>query len=267
MMHTPTYTPSADVAAALEAGDVEALLAAQAARFGGYRMEADPAAGETGAEGGENTPPADPPAGNTDEGDEGEKDPRVTRANREAAKYRTDLRAEQEARAALEQKLAEQGETLTKLAAVFNPEAAGDGKADPAEQLATITSEAEALRTKVQHLEGALLVHELAGEHGGNPVALLDSRRFTEALQSIDSGAEDYRDQVAEAIRSAVSSNASLAAAGQVPSRGGATGAGQGAASSGAVTQDQFDRMGYAERAELYASNPDLYRQLAGAGS
>ncbi len=35
-------------------------------------------------------------------------------------------------------------------------------------------------------------------------------------------------------------------------------------ASSGTVTKEQFDRMGYQARLELANSNPELYKQLKG---
>ena len=203
------------------------------------------------------TPPVETPE--TPESD----DPRVKRANAEAAKYRTSLRAQEQATADLQAKFDEQGQTLAKLAAVFNPDA---GNADPAEQVQTITAEADKLRSRVGELEAELLVHNLAGTEGVNASRLLDSRTFTNALHGLDPAADNYRDQVADAIKEAVSKDASLSTgAGQGPSRGGVSGAGQGAAApAGAVTQEQFNAMGYAERSELYRNNPDLYRSLAG---
>jgi hypothetical protein len=181
-------------------------------------------------------------------------DPRVKRANAQAA-------AERVKRREVEQQLAAQGETLAKLAAVFNPESTTE---DPAQQLANITTEAESLRTETAQLRAELLVHTIAGDNGGNPVALLDSRTFTNKLHGLDPSADEYPAQVAEAIKDAVSKNASLSqTAGQGPSRGGAPGAGQGAAQpDGAVTQEQFNGMSYADRAQLFQTNPDLYRRL-----
>lgn len=188
-------------------------------------------------------------------------DPRVKRANAQAANYRTQLRAEQEARQALQDQLTAQGETLGKLAAVFNPDApAGD---DPAEALQTITAEAESLRTENTTLRAELAVHAVAADNGGNPNALLDSRSFLNTLQALDATADDYRDQVAEAIKSAVESNANLSAAGPAPAKGGAPGAGQGSAGSGGVTQEQFDAMSIGERSQLFQTDPDTYRRLA----
>ena len=185
-----------------------------------------------------------------------EPDPRVKRANEQAA-------AERIKRREVEQQLAAQGETLAKLAAVFNPQA--DPSADPAQQAAQATAQAEQLTNRVSELQAELLVHNIAGEHGGNAVALLDSRTFTTKLHGLDPSADNYSEQVAEAIKAAVTSNATLAAAGQVPSRGGAPGAGQGPADPGGVTQEQFNAMTIGQRNELFQTNPDTYRRLAGS--
>lgn len=205
----------------------------------------------------ENPNPADPAEV---EGD-GTDDARVTRANRQAAQYRTQLRAQEQATADLQAKLDEQGQTLQALAAVFNPEA--NPGADPAEALQTITAEAETLRTDLAAARAELAVHNLAADNGGNPNALLDSRSFLNTLQGLDATADDYQEQVAEAIRTAVASNANLSATGPGPSRGGAPGAGQGSAGSGGVTQEQFDAMGLSQRNELFRTDPDTYRRLA----
>ena len=192
--------------------------------------------------------------------DAGTEDARVTRANRQAAQYRTQLRAQEQATADLQARLDEQGKTLAALAGVFNPEASP--AADPAEALQTITAETETLRTDLADARAELAVYRSAAEHGGNPNALLDSRSFLNTLRGLDATADDYQEQVAEAIRTAVASNANLSAAGPGPVRGGGSGAGQGSANTG-VTQEQFDAMGLAARNELFRTDPDTYRRLA----
>lgn len=259
-MLNPGYSPSPETLAALEAGDVEALLAASRARFGGFlRMEEGSDGGDAGADAGADSgDDAGADAGDTGDAadagaDSGAEDSRVKRANAEAARYRTALRAQETEVASLK-------ETLSKLAAVFSP---GADEPDPA----ALTGQVETLTGRAAQLEAELLVHTIAGTNGGNPVALLDSRTFTNALHKLDASADDYADQVATAIKEAVSKNANLSSgAGQGPARGGASGAGQGSAEpSGAVTQEQFDAMGYPERAALFNTNPDLYRRLAGS--
>lgn len=239
-------------------------MARRRAQFAGWTMETDPA-GTPPA--GTDTPPAvEPPApADPTPADDGETDPRVKRANAEAASYRTKLRAQEQATADVQTKLDEQGQTLARLAAVFNPEAAN---VDPAEQVATITAEADKLRTEVSDLRAELLVFTLAADPAvnANAAKLLDSRSFTTALHGLDPSAENYREQVAEAITAAVTNDANLASSGLAPARGGVPGAGQGSAqTNGAVTAEQFAGMDYAQRSELYANNPDLYRSLAGA--
>lgn len=233
-------------------------IARRRAEFAGWTMELDPA--DPPAADPVDPPaadPVDPPADPVDDPAD-DSDPRVKRANAQAAKYRTDLRAAQDS-------LAEQGKTLAALAAVFNP---GSTETDPAAQLANITTEAEGLRSTVTQLQAELMVFTLAGEHNANPTALLDSRTFANTLHGLDPTADDYRTQVADAIKAAVAANANLQTAGQGPSRGGAAGAGQGAAQpAGAVTQEQFDAMAYPERSELFRTNPDLYRRLAGTAT
>lgn len=203
-------------------------------------------------------PPADPAPDPVDPPEGDETDPRVKRANEQAAAARIALR---DTKAELEAKLAEQGAILAKLAGVFNPQA--DPTADPAQVAAAAAAEAEKARAELAQSKAELLVHTIAGTNGGNPVALLDSRKFADTLHALDVSAPDYPDQVAAAIKAAVAANANLAAAGQGPSRGGAPGAGQGPAAPGAVTQEQFDAMGVTQRNELFRSNPDLYRRLA----
>lgn len=196
--------------------------------------------------------PTDPPAGPADPAET--EDARVKRANSEAAKYRTE-------RNALQQQLEEQGKTLAALAAVFNP----GSEADPAEQLSNITTEAETLRGRTAQLEAELLVHNLAGTNGANPSALLDSRAFVTKLHGLDPAAADYAEQVTAAIKDALAKNTSLAASAPAPSRGGAPGAGQGSEQpAGAVTAEEFAAMSYKDRAQLFRTNPDLYRRLAG---
>lgn len=178
----------------------------------------------------------------------------LRRAQQQAAQYRTQLRD-------TEGKVADLEGRFAALVQALNPDAGQDD--DPAEALAAATTEAETLRTENTTLRAELAVHSLAAEHGGNPNALLDSRSFLNALQALDASADDYRDQVADAIKAAVQSNANLSATGPAPAKGGASGAGQGSAGSGGVTQEQFDAMGLSERNDLFRSDPDTYRRLA----
>ena len=258
MSLVPAYNTPAE---ALAAGDLDALFAINRAKYGGFTMEAtDPAPPVD--------PPADPPADPATDPDDDpdENDPRVKRANRQAQQYRTQLRETEQALAAVKAAQEENAGVLQALRAALTGEA-GDKGDDPATVLAALQPEAENLRTQNAQLQAELLVHSIAADHDGNPVALLDSRSFTQALHKLDASAADYRDQVAEAIKDAASKNANLRnTSGQGPARGGAPGAGTGSPlPPGAVTQEQFDAMGYQAKAELFQKNPDLYRRLAGS--
>jgi len=199
--------------------------------------------------------PTDPPADPADGGD----DPRVKRANSEAAKYRTERNALQQQLDAATQA---QQDMLAQVAKALGV-APETGETDPAAQVATLTTQVGTLTDENASLRRELLVHTLAPDNGANPVALLDSRAFTDALAKIDPSADNYRDAVAEAIGKAVETTPSFRAAGQVPSAGGAETAGQGAGSGAVVTAEQFEAMGLAARNDLFKTNPTLYRELA----
>jgi hypothetical protein len=205
-----------------------------------------------------NTPAGEQtPAG--DEGTNEDTDARVKRANGEAAKYRTELR---DAQAKLEQATTAQQTMLDNIAKALGLKA--DEGADPATQVTELTGTVESLTTRNAQLEAELLVHTIAPEHDGNATALLDSRTFAAKLHGLDPAADDYRDQVAAAIKDAVETHPTLRN-GQVPSAGGAEHAGQGAGGADTVTQEQFDAMSYKDRTALFQRDPALYRRLNGS--
>ena len=193
--------------------------------------------------------------------DPNDPDPRVQRANRQAAQYRTQLRETQQQLQQLTQAQTENAGVLDALRKALTGDT-GEGETDPAEVARQATEQVTGLQTENASLRAQLLVHELSGDLNGNANALLDSRSFLNSLDALDAASEDYRDQVAEAIKTAVSKNTTLRA-GQVQRRGGSENAG-GAGDSGTVTQDQFDAMNIHQRTELFQTNPTLYRKLAG---
>lgn len=266
---------SLEAITALRAGDPAALIAHHRRTFGGYVMEdggtGDGGTGDTGDQGTGDQGTGDGDQGDgtgddgTDDGDDSTDDPRVKRANRQAAQYRTQLReTQQQLQQLTEAQTANAGvlDALRKALTGDTGDGDGDGETDPAVALQALTGEAETLRTEVSTLRAHLLVHDLAGEHNANASALLDSRRFTDTLTGLDPAAEDYRDKVADAIKDAVAKNTNLRA-GQGSRRGGSEGAG-GAGGDGTVTQEQFDAMDYKAKAQLFQTNPTLYRKLAG---
>lgn len=123
-----------------------------------------------------------------------------------------------------------------------------------AQQLAA--EQARARQTAVE-----LAVYRTAREAGGDPDALLDSRQFAAAVADLDPADTDA---ITAAITAAVEANPRLAAQRQPagPARGGAEFSGP---PSEGVTPAQFAAMDYAARAELYQSDPDTYRRLAGS--
>lgn len=190
-------------------------MARNRARFAGWSMEAggDAGAGDGGDTSGGDT--ADQ-SGAGDAGDEGGDDTdqegnRVQRANREAQRYRTELRTTQETVQTLQQQVEQSGAVLTALRAAFGIE--GDaGNDDPAEQVTELTTRVQSLTGDNAALSAALVVHDLAADNGAKATALLDSKNFTTTLAGLDPEASDYREQVASAIKDAVSKNTAFRA-------------------------------------------------------
>lgn len=222
-----------------------------------------PAAGDEGGQDPNSAPPVptdrQQPAGTSGEqpaGEEGDGknadtiarlEKELADARKEAGKQRTTAkqRAADEAR----QELAQQ------LLGILDPAQAGQ-EATPeqlAEQLRT--SQAEARQKAVE-----LAVYRTAQDAGADPDALLDSRHFATAVADLDPADTDA---IKAAITTAVDANPRLAAPSTAPAppRGGGE---FGGPPTNGVTPQQFAAMGYAERAELYQSDPDAYRRLAG---
>ncbi|MYR46602.1 hypothetical protein [Streptomyces sp. SID5910] len=88
-----------------------------------------------------------------------------------------------------------------------------------------------------------------------DPVALLDSQSAMSALAAVDPVDQAA---VTAAITAAVRANPRLAAG---PARAGA----DFTPGSNEITPAQFAAMGYAERADLFRSDPETYRRLAGS--
>ncbi|WP_275463369.1 hypothetical protein [Streptomyces noursei] len=106
-----------------------------------------------------------------------------------------------------------------------------------------------------------LAVYRTAREAGGDPDALLDSRTFAAAVADLDPA--DVA-AVRAAVEAAVAANPKLAVQRPAgPARAGTEFSGP---PSQGVTPAQFAAMDYAQRAELFQSDPDTYRRLA-AGS
>lgn len=125
---------------------------------------------------------------------------------------------------------------------------------------AKLTEQLAAKAASERELAVRLAVWETADQHGGNPRALTDSRSFLAKVAKLDPTADDFAAQVAAAAKEAVDANPALRAA-QAAARQGADHNGT---TSATITPEQFQRMNMAQRAELFRTNPDLYRRLAG---
>ncbi|MFE4203950.1 MULTISPECIES: hypothetical protein [Streptomyces] len=144
-------------------------------------------------------------------------------------------------------------ELTAQLLGILDPSKAGQ-EATPEELTAQLTSaQAQARQTAVE-----LAVYRTAREAGGDPDALLDSRRFADSLADIDPADADA---VRAAVTAAVAANPKLSAAPVGPARSGVE---FGAAPPVGVTPQQFAAMTYGARAALHESDPDTYRRLAG---
>lgn len=136
-------------------------------------------------------------ADNKPDDDKAAEDARIKRANKDAQKYRTRLRE-------TEAKLAEASGVLDKLRKAFG----ADEDDDPTEQATKAAAKVSDLEAERAALKAELLVTKLAPKHKANAEALLDSQKFTKTLAGLDPSDDDYDDQVAEAIKDAVSKNA-----------------------------------------------------------
>ncbi|MFE7017564.1 hypothetical protein ACFVAQ_45095 [Streptomyces sp. NPDC057651] len=168
-------------------------------------------------------------------------------ARAEAGKSRVTAkqRAADDARADLTQQLL----------GILDPSRAGQ-PATPEQLTAQLTQAQESARTTAVELA----VYRTAQAAGANPDALLDSRAFASAVAALD---PSDNTAITAAIQAAVTANPRLAAqAQQGPARGGAEFNG---APSGGVNAQQFAAMDYAGRADLFQSDPDTYRRLAGS--
>ncbi len=87
-----------------------------------------------------------------------------------------------------------------------------DGKTDPEAALKETAAKAEAATAKARSAAIELAVYKRAGKAGGDPDALLDSRRFLSAIADLDPDSADFGDKVASAIAAAVKANPKLAA-------------------------------------------------------
>ncbi|MCY0942594.1 hypothetical protein [Streptomyces antarcticus] len=144
-------------------------------------------------------------------------------------------------------------ELTAQLIGILDPSKAGQ-EATPEELTQQLTTaQAQARQTAVE-----LAVYRSATAAGADPDALLDSRQFADSLADVDPADTAA---VTAAIKAAITANPRLGAKPTGPHIGGSEF--NGAPPQG-VTATQFAAMPYAERAELYQTDPAMYRRLAG---
>lgn len=194
-------------------GGIERLMAHHRLTFGNAVMEAGAGEGGEGPAGGEapaGTPagtPAAPPAGTP--APKAAAAPAVAPASEKvedlpawAQKIITDTRAEaagnRTGKTAVEQQLAAIQKAL-------NPEAKGDEKPDPAKLAESLASQT----TAAKQAQTELSVYRLAGKHGADADALLDSRAFLAKIAELD---HTDTKAVTKAITDAITDNPKLKA-------------------------------------------------------
>lgn len=153
--------------------------------------------GDSGEDADKSTETDDTDKGGDDSEDDdtSDEDKRVQKANKEAQRYRTELRD-------LQKEQQSTKDLLARLTKALTGEDSMDAPADPKELASKIDTLTETVSTQAVHLA----VFSLAPAAGGNAVALLDSRSFTDSLKGLDPATD--ADKITKAIKDAVTKNA-----------------------------------------------------------
>ncbi|KFK87845.1 phage minor structural protein [Streptomyces sp. JS01] len=145
---------------------------------------------------------------------EGDFDPE--RAMKAIENLRTEVDDQKKKRAEDKQKAAdEQANFMKRLAGLFGVQTDEEKPPTPeelAKQLAEEQTRTKASDDRARQREVELAVYKMAGKHGGDPDALLDSRNFAKAIEKLDPTADGFDEAVAKAVKTAVDSNSKLAA-------------------------------------------------------
>lgn len=221
-------TLSAEARAALDGGDISALLALHRETFGGFRMEddggddgGDSGDGDEGDEGDNDDGDGDGDEDEDDDADPEQRKAMLKQARQDAAKRRTQAR-EARQQASAEKARADKAEQ--ELARLRKAAGAGDDNADDNDnddQTNADRERADKAEAKARDLAVQVQVSKLAGKHKADVSALLDSRAFLASVEGLDPEDADFADEVADAIKAAVKKNPALRK-GQGSARGGA---------------------------------------------
>jgi hypothetical protein len=120
---------------------------------------------------------------------------------------------------------------------------------DPAKAAQTAAEERDAARKEAKAVKVENAILRMATKHGANPEALTDSRSFMHALDAMDPAADDFAEQVENAIKTAVEANVNLKSAppaAAAPARSGGP-VGGGAPVAGQLGEDDLKGMSPAE--------------------
>ncbi len=192
-------------------------------------------------------PAQEPPADETIDAKAARLEAEVTRLRRENGKDRVTAK-EKAAQEAVE------GAAKTMAVALGLIDATDDAP-DPA----VLTQQIKAEQEKAKFAERKLAVFQNAGD--GDPARLLDSTSFLASIADVD---PTDAEAIKAAIKQATTDNPWLKASPtQAVGKGGTQMSG--GTGEGAITQEQFDRMDYNQRAELYTKDPARYSQLSAA--
>ncbi|MER5759576.1 hypothetical protein [Streptomyces sp. NPDC002082] len=166
-----------------------------------------------------------------------------------------------------DQAAAERDELRAALDAVtraLNPNG-GEAEQDPAALAAAVAERDRLLADHAAELRSArveLAVARAAADAGARGDRLLNSRSFLASVSDLDPADATFDTKLGAAITAAVTADPDLYRAGPSgPPRGGAEFSG---APSGGVSAHQFAAMDYGARADLFQTDPDTYRRLAG---
>lgn len=106
--------------------------------------------------------------------------------------------------------------------------------------------------TELRQSRVELAVHRMAGKHGANPDALLDSRSFLTSVKDLDPSGKNFAQDLESAIKDAVKANASLKATPTGPAVSGGDFTG-GTGAGAPITEEQLSKMTPDEVAKAYA--------------
>jgi hypothetical protein len=202
-------------------------------------------AGNSGGDAGQtdSTDGQEPPEGaSSGDGADTSADDKTTRTVAAIRQEFKDERAKRQAaerevasiKAALEADKAERTKQMDALAIALGLKS-GDEPPDPVKLAAELKAAQEKAAAEISQRDAAIRTSQVelavlrnAGRHGGNGDALLDSRSFMAKVNGLDPSADDFADQLGDAIKAAVESSPQYKATAAPPAGGNGDGNGGG---------------------------------------